>query len=43
VQAAGIPESEAAAATFVQRMVTSFLPPTSGWFFLASTRNRESL
>ena len=28
--AAGIPESQAVAATFVQRMFTSYLPPLSG-------------
>jgi uncharacterized membrane protein YbhN (UPF0104 family) len=41
--AAGIPESQAVAATFVQRMFTSYLPPLWGWFVLAWMRRREYL
>ena len=41
--AAGIPENQAVAATFVQRMFTSYLPPLWGWFVLAWMRKREYL
>jgi uncharacterized membrane protein YbhN (UPF0104 family) len=41
--AAGIPESQAVAATFVQRMFTSYLPPLWGWFVLVWMRKREYL
>jgi uncharacterized membrane protein YbhN (UPF0104 family) len=39
--AAGIPESQAVAAVFVQRMFTSYLPPIWGWFVLIGMRKRE--
>jgi glycosyltransferase 2 family protein len=41
--AAGVPENQAVAATFVQRMFTSYLPPLWGWFVLAWMRKREYL
>ena len=41
--AAGIPETDAVAATFVQRMFTSYLPPLWGWFILVWMRKREYL
>jgi uncharacterized membrane protein YbhN (UPF0104 family) len=41
--AAGIPETDAVAATFVQRMFTSYLPPLWGWFVLVWMRRREYL
>jgi uncharacterized protein (TIRG00374 family) len=41
--AAGIPESQAVAATFVQRLFTSYLPPIWGWFVLAFMRKRDYL
>ena len=41
--AAGIPEADAVAATFVQRVFTSYLPPLWGWFVLAWMRKREYL
>ena len=41
--AAGIPETDAVAATFVQRMFTSYLPPLWGWFVLVGMRKREYL
>ena len=41
--AAGIPETDAVAATFVQRMFTSYLPPLWGWFVLVWMRKREYL
>ena len=39
--AAGIPETEAVAATFVQRLFTSYLPPIWGWFVLVWMRKKE--
>jgi uncharacterized membrane protein YbhN (UPF0104 family) len=41
--AAGVPENQAVAATFVQRMFTSYLPPLWGWFVLVWMRKREYL
>ena len=41
--AAGIPESEAVAAVFVQRLFTAYLPPIWGWFCLIWMRKREYL
>ncbi len=40
---AGIPQSEAVAAVFVQRLFTSYLPPIWGWFVLAWMRRKEYL
>jgi len=41
--AAGISESNAVAAVFVQRLFTSYLPPIWGWFVLVWMRRREYL
>ena len=41
--AAGIPESQAVAAVFVQRLFTAYLPPIWGWFCLIWMRRREYL
>ncbi len=41
--AAGIPQTEAVAATFVQRLFTSYLPPIWGWFVLVWMRRKEYL
>ncbi len=41
--AAGIPQTEAVAATFVQRLFTSYLPPIWGWFVLVWMRKKEYL
>ena len=41
--AAGIPETDAVAATFVQRTFTSYLPPLWGWFVLVWMRKKEFL
>jgi uncharacterized membrane protein YbhN (UPF0104 family) len=41
--AAGIPESEAVAAVFVQRLFTAYLPPIWGWFCLVWMRKKEYL
>jgi uncharacterized membrane protein YbhN (UPF0104 family) len=41
--AAGIPESVAVAAVFVQRLFTAYLPPIWGWFVLVWLRRREYL
>ncbi len=43
LQAAGIPQDLAVAATFVQRLFTSYLPPIWGWFVLMWMRRREYL
>ena len=43
LQAAGIPQSEAVAATFVQRLFTAYLPPIWGWFVLVWLRKKEYL
>ena len=39
--AAGISESDATAAVFVQRLFTAYLPPIWGWFCLLWLRRRE--
>jgi uncharacterized membrane protein YbhN (UPF0104 family) len=41
--AAGVPESQAVAAVFVQRLFTAYLPPIWGWFFLVWMRKKEYL
>ena len=41
--AAGIPENDAVAAVFVQRLFTAYLPPIWGWFCLVWMRKREYL
>jgi len=41
--AAGIPEDDAVAAVFVQRLFTAYLPPIWGWFFLIWMRRKEYL
>jgi uncharacterized membrane protein YbhN (UPF0104 family) len=41
--AAGISESDAVAAVFVQRLFTAYLPPIWGWFVLLWLRKREYL
>ena len=41
--AAGIPEDDAVAAVFVQRLFTAYLPPIWGWFCLVWMRKREYL
>jgi uncharacterized membrane protein YbhN (UPF0104 family) len=41
--AAGIPEDVAVAATFVQRLFTSYLPPIWGWFVLIWLRRKDAL
>jgi len=41
--AAGIPQSDAVAAVFVQRLFTAYLPPIWGWFCLVWMRKREYL
>jgi len=41
--AAGISESDAVAAVFVQRLFTAYLPPIWGWFVLIWMRKREYL
>jgi uncharacterized membrane protein YbhN (UPF0104 family) len=41
--AAGIPEDDAVAAVFVQRLFTAYLPPIWGWFFLVWMRRKEYL
>ena len=39
--AAGISESDATAAVFIQRLFSSYLPPLWGWFTLLWLRRRE--
>jgi uncharacterized membrane protein YbhN (UPF0104 family) len=39
--AAGIPEADATAAVFIQRLFTAYLPPVWGWFSLMWLRRRE--
>ena len=39
--AAGIPQTEAVAATFTARLFTSYLPPIWGWFALQWLRRNE--
>ena len=41
--AAGIPQDDAVAAVFVQRLFTAYLPPIWGWFFLIWMRKKEYL
>jgi len=41
--AAGVPESQAVAAVFVQRLFTAYLPPIWGWFSLVWMRKKEYL
>ncbi len=41
--AAGISESDAVAAVFVQRLFTAYLPPIWGWFVLVWLRRKEYL
>ncbi len=41
--AAGVPQTDAVAATFVQRLFTSYLPPIWGWFVLVWLRRKEYL
>ncbi len=41
--AAGIPENDAVAAVFVQRLFTAYLPPIWGWVCLMWMRRREYL
>ncbi len=41
--AAGIPQDDAVAAVFVQRLFTAYLPPIWGWFFLVWMRRKEYL
>jgi glycosyltransferase 2 family protein len=41
--AAGVPEADATAAVFIQRLFTSYLPPIWGWFTLVWMRKREYL
>ena len=41
--AAGIPENDAVAAVFVQRLFTAYLPPIWGWFVLVWMRKKEYL
>jgi uncharacterized membrane protein YbhN (UPF0104 family) len=41
--AAGIPQDDAVAATFVQRLFTSYLPPLWGWGTLVWLRRKEYL
>ena len=41
--AAGVPEADATAAVFIQRLFTSYLPPIWGWITLVWMRKREYL
>ena len=41
--AAGVPQNEAVAATFIQRLFTAYLPPIWGWFVLIWMRKKEYL
>jgi uncharacterized membrane protein YbhN (UPF0104 family) len=41
--AAGVPEADATAAVFIQRLFTSYLPPIWGWITLLWMRKREYL
>ncbi len=38
---AGVPQDQAVAAVFVQRLFTAYLPPVWGWVTLAWMRRRE--
>jgi uncharacterized membrane protein YbhN (UPF0104 family) len=40
---AGVPQDQAIAAVFIQRMFTAYLPPIWGWATLAWMRRREYL
>ena len=39
--AAGVPQSEAVAATFTARLFTAYLPPIWGWFALRWLRTHD--
>jgi Lysylphosphatidylglycerol synthase TM region len=41
--AAGISQTDAVAATFVQRLFTAYLPPIWGWFVLVWLRKKDYL
>jgi uncharacterized membrane protein YbhN (UPF0104 family) len=41
--AAGVPEADATAAVFIQRLFTSYLPPIWGWAVLIWMRRKEYL
>lgn len=41
--AAGVPQSEAVAATFTYRTLTAYLPPVWGWFAMRWLRHRDYL
>ena len=41
--AAGVPEADATAAVFIQRLFTSYLPPIWGWITLVWMKKREYL
>jgi glycosyltransferase 2 family protein len=41
--AAGVPEADATAAVFIQRLFTSYLPPIWGWIILVWMRRRDYL
>ncbi len=43
LQAAGISQPDAVAATFVQRLFTAYLPPIWGWFVLVWLRKKDYL
>ena len=40
---AGVPEANATAAVFIQRLCTSYLPPIWGWVTLVWMRRRDYL
>ena len=39
--AAGLPQTDAVAVTFIQRLVTAYLPPIWGWGTLVWIRRKE--
>lgn len=43
LKAAGIPDNDAVAAVFIQRLFTAYLPPLAGWFALVWLRRKEYL
>jgi uncharacterized membrane protein YbhN (UPF0104 family) len=43
LKAAGVPDSAAVAAVFVQRLFTAYLPPIAGWFALMWLRRKKYL
>ena len=43
LKAAGIPDNEAVAAVFIQRLFTAYLPPVAGWFALMWLRRKDYL